>query len=126
MIPISRLCNCNLYTYPFLYWYHLLKLLQKHGAIEKFDLLFHRTGPLAGQPRGYAFVTYKSKEEAVAAKELLHNMLIGQKRITATWAHSVNNVITFTFNYCMYNTRFFYLTLRLKRRNLNKKCLFPR
>ncbi|KAJ8954536.1 hypothetical protein NQ318_000770 [Aromia moschata] len=39
----------------FFYWYNLLKLVQKHGAIEKFDLIFHRNGPLAGQPRGYAF-----------------------------------------------------------------------
>ncbi|XP_064212706.1 probable RNA-binding protein 18 [Tribolium castaneum] len=71
--------------------YHLLKLVQKHGAIEKFDLLFHRTGPLAGQPRGYAFVTYVNQEDAVQAKQVLNNVLVGQRKIVVTWAHSVNN-----------------------------------
>jgi RNA recognition motif-containing protein len=71
--------------------YHLLKLVQKHGAIEKFDLLFHRTGPLAGQPRGYAFVTYRNKEDALRAKEILNNALVGQRSIMVTWAYSVNN-----------------------------------
>lgn len=85
----------NNFVFP--YWYHLLKLLQKHGTIEKFDLLFHRTGPLAGHPRGYAFVTYTTKDEAVTAKTALHNLLVGQKRITATWAHSMGAVSTIFF-----------------------------
>ncbi|XP_045472029.1 probable RNA-binding protein 18 [Harmonia axyridis] len=71
--------------------YQLLKLVQKHGDIVKFDLLFHRTGPQAGQPRGYAFVTYLKEEDALNAKEKLHNMLVGQKRINVTWAHNMNN-----------------------------------
>lgn len=66
--------------------------MQKHGAIEKFDLLFHRNGPLAGQPRGYAFVTYVNKEDAVRAKEVLNHVLVGQRSIVVTWAHSINNV----------------------------------
>lgn len=66
--------------------------MQKHGDIVKFDLLFHRTGPQAGQPRGFAFVTYLKNEDAVIAKEKLNNMLIGQKRINVTWAHSIDNV----------------------------------
>lgn len=41
------------------YWYQLVKILQKYGDIENFELVYHRTGPLAGQSRGYAFVTYK-------------------------------------------------------------------
>lgn len=40
--------------------YQLLKIVQKYGKIEKFDMLFHRSGPLAGYPRGYAFVTYEN------------------------------------------------------------------
>lgn len=68
--------------------YQLLKLVQTHGTIEKFDLIFHRSGPLAGQPRGYAFVTYLKKVDAVTAKNDLNGKLVGQKRITVTWAHS--------------------------------------
>lgn len=73
-------------------WYHLLKLLQKYGSIEKFDLLFHRTGTLAGQPRGYAFVTYLKKDDAERARIQLNNKLIGVKKVTVTWAHSVSGV----------------------------------
>ncbi|XP_035731876.1 probable RNA-binding protein 18 [Vespa mandarinia] len=69
--------------------YQLLKLVQKHGTIEKFDLLFHRSGPQAGQPRGYAFVTYKKIEDAEAAKDALHNLKVGAKNIVVRWAHSV-------------------------------------
>lgn len=71
--------------------YQLLKLMQKHGPIEKFDLLFHRSGPLAGQPRGYAFITYETKEAAITAKTALHNKMVGTRRITVTGAHSMCN-----------------------------------
>lgn len=70
--------------------YNLLKLLQKHGTIEKFDLLFHRSGPLAGFPRGYAFCTYKRTEDAISAKHHLDRQLIGSKQITVRWAHSMS------------------------------------
>ncbi|XP_067001543.1 probable RNA-binding protein 18 [Anabrus simplex] len=69
--------------------YHLLKLLQKYGHIEKFDLLFHRSGPLAGQPRGYAFVTYSTSEDANKAKEKLDGTMLGYKHVVVRWANSV-------------------------------------
>lgn len=70
--------------------YNLLKLVQKHGAIEKFDLLFHRSGPLAGQPRGYAFVTYSAKEDAGKAKDILDGKMVGSKKIVVRWANNVS------------------------------------
>ncbi|XP_011135974.1 probable RNA-binding protein 18 [Harpegnathos saltator] len=70
--------------------YQLLKLVQKYGTIEKFDLLFHRSGPQAGQPRGYAFVTYKTIPDAKTAKAALHNLKVGAKNIIVRWAHSVS------------------------------------
>lgn len=76
----------------FIYRYNLLKLLQKHGKIEKFDMLFHRSGPLAGQPRGYAFVSYTSKETAEKVRELLDGKKIGCKHIAVRWAHSMTKV----------------------------------
>ncbi|XP_011881562.1 PREDICTED: probable RNA-binding protein 18 isoform X2 [Vollenhovia emeryi] len=69
--------------------YQLLKLVQKYGTIEKFDLLFHRSGPQAGHPRGYAFVTYKTVQDAKRAKDALHNLNLGSKNIIVRWAHSV-------------------------------------
>ncbi|XP_060813406.1 probable RNA-binding protein 18 isoform X2 [Bombus pascuorum] len=63
--------------------------INEHGTIEKFDLLFHRSGPQAGQPRGYAFVTYKTIQDAKTAKDALHNLKVGSKNIIVRWAHSV-------------------------------------
>lgn len=83
----------NLYLfYAFFYRYHLLKLVQKYGTIEKFDLLFHRSGPSAGQPRGYAFVTYSAKADATKAKDALDGMMLGCKRVVVRWANSVSKV----------------------------------
>lgn len=79
--------------FSFSNWYALVKLLQKYGPIEKFDLLFHRSGPLEGQPRGYAFVSYKTTGIAQRAKEQLHRKLIGNKNICVKWAHNVTKVI---------------------------------
>lgn len=70
--------------------YHLLKILQKYGDFERFDLLFHRSGPLAGQPRGYAFVTYKESVDAKKAKESLDGKMLGCKRVAVRWANSVS------------------------------------
>ncbi|XP_018325116.1 probable RNA-binding protein 18 [Agrilus planipennis] len=70
--------------------YQLIKMLQKYGTIEKFDLLFHRSGPLTGLPRGYAFVTFLNKEDAVKAKSGLNNKLLGTKCISVMWAHSLS------------------------------------
>lgn len=38
--------------------YTLLQVFSKYGKISKLDFLFHKTGPLKGKPRGYAFVEY--------------------------------------------------------------------
>ncbi|CAG5108606.1 Similar to rbm18: Probable RNA-binding protein 18 (Danio rerio) [Cotesia congregata] len=57
-----------------------------------FDLLFHRSGPQAGQPRGYAFVTYVTVEDAEKAKKILHNAKLGSKNVIVRWAHTVSEV----------------------------------
>lgn len=60
--------NCDEQTYKLIKtifchfrinWYQLLKIVQKCGQIEKFDMIFHKSGPMVGQARGYAFVTYQ-------------------------------------------------------------------
>lgn len=60
--------NCLNYSN---YRFQLLKILQQFGEIEKFDMLFHRSGPLFGQPRGYAFVTYKKVRCELCVSEVL-------------------------------------------------------
>ncbi|KAL7298497.1 hypothetical protein TKK_0008277 [Trichogramma kaykai] len=46
-------------------------------------------GPQAGQPRGYAFVTYKTYQEAETAMNALQNLKIGSKYIRVRYAHSI-------------------------------------
>ena len=42
--------------------YTLLQAFSKFGKISKLDFLFHKSGPLKGKPRGYAFVEYSSRD----------------------------------------------------------------
>lgn len=46
--------------------YHLVKLLEKFGKVKQFDFLFHKSGPLEGQPRGYCFVNFSTREVRAA------------------------------------------------------------
>lgn len=50
----------NFYLFIGVNWFQLLKIVQKCGPIEKFDMIFHKSGPQAGHARGYAFVTYSN------------------------------------------------------------------
>ena len=43
---------------------HLLKLFKPFGEINQLDYLFHKSGPLKGEPRGYAFVAYDNPDSA--------------------------------------------------------------
>ncbi|CAH0721958.1 unnamed protein product, partial [Brenthis ino] len=47
-------------------------------------------GPNAGQPRGFAFVTYKLKQDAINAMNSLNGQLLGSKRICVKFAKSTS------------------------------------
>ena len=42
--------------------YLLVNTFNKYGKICKVDYLFHKTGPMKGKPRGYAFIEYQKAE----------------------------------------------------------------
>lgn len=69
--------------------YHLIKVLQKFGTVKKFDFLFHKSGPLKGQPRGYCFVTYETRSEAEKALAALNGKTVLSKNLSVKWANSV-------------------------------------
>ncbi|XP_075969905.1 putative RNA-binding protein 18 [Anticarsia gemmatalis] len=71
--------------------YQLLKMVRVYGNIEKFDMLFHRSGPSAGQPRGFAFVTYKLRQDALNAMSSLNGQLLGNKRICVKFAKNTED-----------------------------------
>ncbi|KAJ7308122.1 hypothetical protein JRQ81_008632 [Phrynocephalus forsythii] len=68
--------------------YHLLKLLQKFGKVKQFDFLFHKSGALEGQPRGYCFVNFETKQEAEEAIQSLNGKLALSKKLVVRWAHA--------------------------------------
>lgn len=70
--------------------FQLLKIMQKCGEIDKFDMLFHKTGPSAGLPRGYAFVTYKSVKDSMMAIEKLDGYKAGERHLAVRFAKNVN------------------------------------
>ncbi|XP_014089014.1 probable RNA-binding protein 18 isoform X1 [Bactrocera oleae] len=75
---------------PRLSEYQLLKILQKCGPVEKFDMLFHKSGPLVGQSRGYAFVTFGTADAALKALEKLNGTPIANRPIVIRLAKNVN------------------------------------
>lgn len=42
--------------------YALVKLFEPFGKITLMDFLFHFSGPKRGQPRGYCFIEYSTKQ----------------------------------------------------------------
>ncbi|XP_014256578.1 probable RNA-binding protein 18 [Cimex lectularius] len=71
--------------------FQLVKILQKYGQIDKFDLLYHKTGPQAGQPRGYAFVTFVDSMSAKHMMADLDRKIVGNKMLSIKWAHNMGN-----------------------------------
>lgn len=74
------------------YRFQLLKLMQKCGAIEKFDMLFHKGGPMVGQSRGYAFVTFAHNEGATNALMKLDGTSVGSRSIAVRLAKNIKYV----------------------------------
>lgn len=68
--------------------YHLVKLLERFGKVKQFDFLFHKAGPMEGQPRGYCFVNFHTKEEAERAIQCLNGKLALSKKLVVRWAHT--------------------------------------
>ncbi|CAJ1070910.1 probable RNA-binding protein 18 isoform X1 [Xyrichtys novacula] len=68
--------------------YHLVKLLEKFGNVKQFDFLFHKSGPLEGQPRGYCFVNFSTREATERAIQCLNGKLALSKKLVVRWAHA--------------------------------------
>ncbi|KAM0904284.1 hypothetical protein ACQ4PT_018111 [Festuca glaucescens] len=54
----------------------VIKMFSPYGKIVAEDFLLHTRGPKRGEPRGYAFVQYTTKEEAQLAKEKMNGKLV--------------------------------------------------
>ncbi|KAL7412093.1 hypothetical protein BDY24DRAFT_394610 [Mrakia frigida] len=66
--------------------YALIKIFSKYGKIAKLDFLFHKTGIMKGKPRGYAFIEFGSKEDALKALTSLHDKPLRGRNLVVTYA----------------------------------------
>ena len=70
----------------------MVKLFQNAGEIDKLEYLFHKIGPLAGQPRGYAFLTFSKREDALRARKDFDGKSLLGRTLLVKAARSVNKV----------------------------------
>ncbi|QRV93371.1 RNA recognition motif protein [Ceratobasidium sp. AG-Ba] len=59
---------------------------ERFGNVTKLDFLFHKSGPLKGKPRGYAFVEYATKQEATKALVACHDKPLRRRKLVVTFA----------------------------------------
>ncbi|XP_031564256.1 probable RNA-binding protein 18 [Actinia tenebrosa] len=67
--------------------YNLLKIVQRFGQVKQFEYLFHTSGPHKGEPRGYCFVQYESKQEATKAMKALNGKMALSRALVVRWAN---------------------------------------
>lgn len=74
----------------------LLRLFQPFGTLRKLDLIFHKTGPQKGRPKGYAFVELAKSEEAEKARNILDGRPVKGREIRISYASvvSAQNVLS--------------------------------
>ncbi|KAI0090622.1 hypothetical protein BDY19DRAFT_886908 [Irpex rosettiformis] len=66
--------------------YVLLQVFSKYGRVSKLDFLFHKSGPLKGKPRGYAFVEFADTNDADKALASANDKLLRGRKLVVTHA----------------------------------------
>ncbi|KAI0338398.1 RNA-binding domain-containing protein, partial [Trametopsis cervina] len=66
--------------------YVLLQVFSKFGKVAKLDFLFHKSGPLRGKPRGYAFVEFAESHVAAKALASTQDKLLRSRKLVVTYA----------------------------------------
>ncbi|KAI7861824.1 hypothetical protein BDF14DRAFT_1863753 [Spinellus fusiger] len=67
--------------------YAVVKLFEPYGKITFLDYMFHWSGPKKGKPRGYCFLEYEKKEEALKAISALHGRIVKGRPLVVSFAH---------------------------------------
>ena len=68
--------------------YHIIKLFQPHGKIVREQFMWHASGPQRGQPRGFAFVEFENRVQALAAKASLDAKTLFGRRLTVRFVQA--------------------------------------
>ncbi|KAK9994562.1 hypothetical protein SO802_024265 [Lithocarpus litseifolius] len=74
LVVVDWISNCQNFGLT-VSWAALIKMFSPFGKIVAEDFLWHTRGPKRGEPRGFAFIQYSTKEEAKLAKEKMHGKL---------------------------------------------------
>ena len=72
--------------------YVLVRLFRNCGPINKPEYLFHKIGPQAGQPRGYAFLTLTKRDDAIKARREFDGETLLGRTLLLKPARSVSHV----------------------------------
>ena len=54
--------NFNFYSSPPPQRYHVIKLFQQYGKIVREQFIWHKHGPKRGEPKGFCFVEFATKQ----------------------------------------------------------------
>ncbi|KAJ3510457.1 hypothetical protein NLJ89_g4662 [Agrocybe chaxingu] len=65
----------------------LIKVFSRFGRVTKVDMPIHKTGLSKGKPKGYAFIEYGHKDDALKALTMAHEKLLRGRNITVKFAH---------------------------------------
>ncbi|KAF9042923.1 hypothetical protein BJ165DRAFT_1405337 [Panaeolus papilionaceus] len=88
--PPRQLLKDRLYIgnlHPTVDEYTLLHVFSKFGKVTKLDFLFHKTGVMKGKPRGYSFIEYGNKDDALRALTIAHDKPLRGRKLVVTFAH---------------------------------------
>ncbi|KAI9260192.1 hypothetical protein BY458DRAFT_516847 [Sporodiniella umbellata] len=67
--------------------YHIVKLFKPFGKITFIDTLLYLSGPNKGLPRGYCFLEYETREQAIKAMNTLNGKKIQGRPMMVSFAH---------------------------------------
>ncbi|RWW18878.1 hypothetical protein BHE74_00029009 [Ensete ventricosum] len=65
---------------------NVIKMFSPFGKIISEDFLWHTRGPRRGEPRGYAFIQYSTKEEALSAKAKMNGRFVSGRPLVVRLA----------------------------------------
>ncbi|KAG2192373.1 hypothetical protein INT47_001398 [Mucor saturninus] len=74
-------------TVEIVHCYAIVKIFEKYGKITFIDNMVHWQGPKKGLPRGYCFLEYEKKENALTAINALHGKTMKGKSLVVSFAH---------------------------------------
>merc|ERR1740130_1645369 len=64
----------------------LLKTFQQFGEIVREQFMWHKSGELRGTPRGFAFIEFRTREEAKKAQAGANNVVLLGRKLTVRYA----------------------------------------